>query len=162
MGSGHLEVHITEEVFQSLDICEYKIIIICISGNQTAGNTCYLLFNRNTCRHQGQCGCTDRCLGGGSVGFEGFGYGTDCIREFILCRQYRNQGLFRQCSMADFTASRSSGGLCFTYGIGREIIVMHISLIYFIFIQAVNSLHFRKRSQGCYSTDLRLSTGEHS
>ena len=64
--------------------------------------------------------------------------------------------------MSDFTASRSSGGFGLSYGIGREIIMMHISLIHFILIQAVNSLHFRQRRQRGDGTDLSLSTGEHT
>ena len=28
-------------------------------------------------------------MGGGTVGFEGLGYGTDCIRELLLRRKYR-------------------------------------------------------------------------
>ena len=33
--TGYLEVHISEEVFESLNICKYKIIIICITCNQS-------------------------------------------------------------------------------------------------------------------------------
>ena len=40
VGTGHLEVHIAEEIFQALDIGQYDIIIIGLTSHQTAGNTC--------------------------------------------------------------------------------------------------------------------------
>ena len=52
MCTGYLEIHISEEIFKSLDICQYQIIIIRLSGHKTTGNTCNHLFNRNTCSHQ--------------------------------------------------------------------------------------------------------------
>ena len=35
MCTGYLEVHVSEEVFQSLDICKHQIIIVCITGNKS-------------------------------------------------------------------------------------------------------------------------------
>ena len=108
MGTCYLEVHIAEEVFQALDIGQDDIIIIGIAGNQTTGNTSNLLLDRNTRCHQRQCRCADRSLGGRTVGFEGLGYGTDCIREFLFRRNYRAQSLLSQCTMTDFTTSGTS------------------------------------------------------
>ncbi len=39
MGTCYLEVHISEEVFQALDIGQDDVIIIGVAGNQTAGDT---------------------------------------------------------------------------------------------------------------------------
>ena len=64
--------------------------------------------------------------------------------------------------MTDLTASRSSGWLCLTYRIGREIVVMHISLACLKLVKSVNSLCLCKRCQSSNRTDLSLSTGEHS
>ena len=50
--TGYLKVHISEEIFKSLNICKQYIIIICITRNQTAGNTRYHLLNRYTRRHK--------------------------------------------------------------------------------------------------------------
>ena len=55
MGTCYLEVHIAEEVFQTLDIGQDDIIIIGIAGNQTTGNTSNLLLDRNARCHQRQC-----------------------------------------------------------------------------------------------------------
>ena len=41
MGTGHLEVHISEEILQALNIGQYDIIVIGLAGHQTTGNTCY-------------------------------------------------------------------------------------------------------------------------
>ena len=64
--------------------------------------------------------------------------------------------------MTDLTSSGSAGRLGLTYGIGREVIVMHISLAYFVLIQAIDLLLLGQRCQSTYVTDLGLSTGEHS
>ena len=121
MGSGHLEVHVSEEVLKSLDIRQHDIIVVRLSRHKAAGNACHLLLNRNARRHQGHGGRTDGRLRGGAVGFKGLGYGTDRVREFILGRKNRHQGLFCQRAVADLTSSRSSGGLGLSNGIGREL-----------------------------------------
>ena len=52
MCSGYLEVHISEEVLKTLDIRKNDIIIVCLSCNQTTGNTCNRFFDRYTGSHQ--------------------------------------------------------------------------------------------------------------
>ena len=90
MSSGYLEVHISEEVFKSLDICENNVIIICIACYQTTGNTCYRFFDRYTGCHQRHCGCTDTCLRSRTIGFKCLRYSTDRIWEFLFAWKYRN------------------------------------------------------------------------
>ena len=63
--------------------------------------------------------------------------------------------------MADLTTSRSAAYLGLAYRVGREIVVMNISLDTYIFIKSVNLLCFGKRSQCGYVADLCLSAGEH-
>ena len=67
MSSGYLEVHISEEVFKSLDICENNVIIICIACYQTTGNSSYRFADRHSGCHQRHGGCTDTCLRGRAV-----------------------------------------------------------------------------------------------
>ena len=62
MCSGYLEVHISEEVFQSLDICQYKVIIISITCYKSTGDSCYCRFDWYTCCHQSHRRCTYTCL----------------------------------------------------------------------------------------------------
>ena len=54
MSSGYFEVHVSEEIFQTLNICQKNEIIIGLSCNKTTGNTCYHRFNWYTCRHKGK------------------------------------------------------------------------------------------------------------
>ena len=68
-------------------------------------------------------------------------YGTDRVRELLLGGKYRHQSLLRQRTVTDLTASRTSGRFCLAYGVGREIIMVHITLVGDIFIQAVYPLH---------------------
>ena len=58
----YLEIHVSKEIFQSLDVCQNDVIIIALTGYQTTGNTCDCRFDRYTGCHQGHAGCTDTCL----------------------------------------------------------------------------------------------------
>ena len=141
-GSCHFKIHISKEVFQPLNICKQHKIIIRFSGNQTTGNTCHHLFNRYTGSHQRHTGCTSGSHGSGSIRLKSLGNGPDCIRELLLTGKYRNQSSFSQSAMTDLSSSGSAGRFGLAYGIGREIIVMHISLAHFILIQSINFLLF--------------------
>ena len=63
--------------------------------------------------------------------------------------------------MTDLTTSRSSGRLGLTYRVGREVVVVHISLGCLKLIQSVKTLCLCKRSQCGNGTDLSLSSCEH-
>ena len=52
VSTGHLEVHIAEEILEALDVGEYDEVIIGISRHQSAGDTCDLLLERYTCCHE--------------------------------------------------------------------------------------------------------------
>ena len=45
MGSGHLEVHVSEEVFQALNIRKNQIVVICltVTSPQEMPATCFLM-----------------------------------------------------------------------------------------------------------------------
>ena len=106
--TGHLEIHISEEVLKSLNVCEQNEIVIRLACHQAAGDTCNHLLDGNTCCHQGHTGCTGRCHGRRTVGLKGLGYGTDCVREFLLAGQHGNQSSLCQCAVADLTSSGAS------------------------------------------------------
>ena len=102
-------------------------------------------------------------MGSGTVGLEGLGYGTDCVRELLLTRQYRNQGTLSQCSMADLTTSRSTGWvwsrLQSSSGSYSD---AYIAWLLLFSSSPSRRLCLRKRSQSADVADLSLSTGEHS
>ncbi len=161
MSTGYFKVHIAEEIFKALNICQYNIVVIGISGNKSGRNTSHLLFDRNTGRHQRHGRCTDTRLRCRAIGFKCLGNCTNRIREFFHTRKYRNQSLFSQGTMADLTTSRSSGRFCFTNRVGREIVMVHITFGCHIDIDAINTLCLGHWSQCGHCTDLSLTTGEH-
>ena len=161
MSTGNLKVHVTEEIFEALDIGKYKIIIIGITGNKTTGNTCNHILQRNTCCHQGHAGSTGRCHRGRTVGLKGLRNGTNCIRELFLGRKYRKQCTLSKSTMTNFTTSRSTARLGLTYRVGREIILMDITLLSYVRIKSINLLNLGKRCKGYNVADLSLSTSEH-
>ena len=161
MCTGYLEVHVAEEVLKALNIGKKDEIFIRIAGYQSAGDTCYLLLNRNTGIHQSHAGSTGARHGSRSVGFHGLGYAADCIRELFHGRKHRKQSPLCKSTMTDFTASRSSGNLGFTDRICREIVLMHVSLLDYVRIQSLYALCIRQRSQCADINDLCLASGEH-
>lgn len=161
VGAGHLEIHITEEIFQSLNICQDKIIVVCISRHKSRRNSCHSRFDRYTRRHQRHTGCTHTGLRRGAVRLKSLRNSADRIGEFFLIRQHRKKRPLCQSAMADLAASRSSGRPRLSYRVGREVIMVHISLGCLRLIQAVQPLRLGKGSQSCDCTDLSLPSCKH-
>ena len=59
--------------------------------------------------------------------------------------------------MTDLTSSGASGGLCLTYGVGGEVVVVHISLGIF-FIKTVDLLSVAYRAESCNCKNLSLTS----
>ena len=142
--TGNLKVHITKEVFQSLNICKYNIIIIGITSNQSTWDTCNHFLNRNTCSHKCHTRCTCRCHRCRSIRLKCLRYSADCIWEFLCRRKYRNQCTLCQCSMSNFTTSWSTWRLCFSNRVWWEVVMMHVTFYCYILIQTIYLLYFRK------------------
>ena len=83
MCTCNLEIHISEEVLKSLDICQYNVIIVCCACNKTTGDTGNRFADRYTCCHKGHGRCTDTCLRSRTVGFKCLRYSTDRIWELF-------------------------------------------------------------------------------
>ena len=161
VGSCHLEVHIAEEILQSLDIRKHEIIIVRIPCHKSCRNTCHSRLNRYACRHQGHRRSTHTRLGCGTIGLKGLRYRTDRIRKLCLVWKHRHQSALCQSTVPDLAASRTSGRSCLADRIGREIIVVHISLGCLRLIKPVQSLRLCKRCQSRNRTDLRLPSCKH-
>ena len=63
--------------------------------------------------------------------------------------------------MTDFAAPRSSGRLCLTDRVAREVVLMHVALLCDIGIKSLYLLRLGKRSESHNVADLCLSAGEH-
>ena len=162
--TSYLKVHIAQEVFHPLNIGQNRHLagsVFLYSFNQAHGNTCNWSLDWNPCIHQCQTGTASGTHGSGTVGLKGFRYGTDRVRELIHGRQYRQKRSLGQRAMPDLSSSGSSAHLRLAYGIGREIVVMHISLGRNVLIQSVHLLHLGKGRQCADITDLGLSSGKH-
>ena len=161
MSTCYLEVHIAEEVLQTLDIGQEYEIVVAVTGHQTAGNARDLLFDRYACCHQGHAGSAGGCHGSGTVGLESLGDRADGIREFLDGRQYGKQGPLRQGAVADLTTAGTSGYPGLTYGIAGEVVLMYISLLCDVGVKALHTLCLGKGRQCDYVADLGLASCEH-
>ena len=68
----------------------------------------------------------------------------------------------RDSAVTDLAASGASGRLRLAYGVGREVVMVHISLGNLVLVQTVKLLNLRQRSQRTNVADLRLTTGKHA
>ena len=50
--TSYLKVHISEEIFKTLNICKNNIIIICITCYKATRDTCNHTLNWNTSSHK--------------------------------------------------------------------------------------------------------------
>ena len=160
--AGHLEVHVAEEVFETLDVGEEDEIIVGLACDQTAADACDGLLDRDACSHKGHAGRAGGSHGCGTVGFEGLGDRTDRIGELIDGRQDGHERTLSQSAVSDLAAAGASGDSGLAYGIGREIVVVDIALLGDVGVKAINALCLRKGCQCDDVTDLGLSAGEHS
>ena len=126
--TGNLKVHVTEVILHTLNIRQYGVLSVFLIHDQTHGNTSHRRLDRYTSRHQRHGSGTDGCLGGRTVGFGYLGYRTNRVREILNTWQYLGQCTLTQCTMTDLTTARASHTSCFSYGIRREVIVMHEAL----------------------------------
>ncbi len=62
MCAGYLEIHVAEEILKALDIGQYDVIVIGLTGNKTAGNAGNLFLDRHACCHECHAGCADAGL----------------------------------------------------------------------------------------------------
>ncbi len=126
--TGYLEVHISEEVLQTLDICQNDVIVISITGYQTTGNTCnHALIGTPAAIKDMQDAQVD------AMEVEPFDSNvSDTVRiAYGNSSSDGSTGIkcsLSQCSVTDLTASRSSGWFGLAYRIGREVVLMHVSL----------------------------------
>jgi hypothetical protein len=127
--TGNLEVHVAEEIFETLDIGQQDKIVIGLARDKAAADAGNLLLDRNACCHKSHAGCAGRTHGSGSVGFKSLGYGTDGIREFLDRRKNRNKRFLSKCAMSDLTTAGASRNLGLADGICREIVLMDTYLL---------------------------------
>ena len=146
--SGDLKVHIAEEIFQTLNIGQHQIILIRLSGNQTARDSGNRLLNRHTGSHQGHTGRTGGSHRCGTVGLHRLGNGTNRIRELFHGRKHRKKGTLCKSTMSDFSSSRSSRSLRLSYGVSREVVLVKIALLGLEFIHPLYFLYLGKRRKG--------------
>ena len=145
-----------KEVFQALDVCKHNIVVVCIAGHQTAGNTGYhgaLIGTPAAIRDRVEA----QMLAWEVEPLDSMV--SDTVRiAYGNSSSLGSTGIKRplcQSAMADLAASRSSGRLCLANGEGREVIVVHISLAGLVLIQTVQASEPRTEEPGY----MRLRSG---
>ena len=130
MSAAYFKVHISEKVLKPLNVHHSHPAFAL--GDKTTGNARYGGFYGNTRVHKGQSGAAYRSLRGRTVGGQNLGNKPDSVGKFLNGWNNRLQRSLSKCAVSYFTPSRSSAGLSFAYGVGWEIVVVHIALFFFL------------------------------
>ena len=157
VGTGHLEVHIAEEVLDALDVHHGHPAVAL--GDQATGDTGHRRLDRNTGVHQGQGAAADRTLGSGAVGGQHLRDQAQRIGEFLHAGDHGQQGALCQGAMADLAAAGAAAGLGLAHRIGGEVVVVNIAL-FGLAVDAVQHLGIADRAQGGHGQHLGLAAGE--
>ncbi len=110
LGTGHLEVHVTQVILIAQDIGQDGIAVVRTLGigNQTHGHTGNRLADLHTRIHKGQAAAADGSLRRGTVGFQDIGNHTHGVREFRSLGHNGLEGTPGQVSVADFTTAHTA------------------------------------------------------
>ena len=124
-GSCNLEVHVTQVVFQSLDVRQDLEGVAFL--NQTHRHAGYRGFDRHTGIHQRQRGAAHRSHRAGPVGGQYFRDQAQGIREVFFGGDNRHQCPFRQGAVADLTPALAAQLLDLAGRIRREVVMVDIA-----------------------------------
>ena len=158
LGAGHLEVHLAVEILHALDVDKGRKAAVIVL-NEAAGDARHRGGDGHTGVHQRQSGAADGALGGGAVGAEDLGDHADGVGEVLLAGDDRLQRALRQGAVALFAAVDAAGGAGLAHGVGGEVIVMQIALL-FLFPDGIQLLGGREGVQRTHGEDLGLPAGE--
>ena len=123
-GTRHLEIHVAQEVFHSLDVAEDGIPAV-FPGDQAHGDAGDGFLQGNSRIHQGQGSAANAAHGRASVGAEHLRNHADGVWELLFRWKRRQYGPFRKSAVAYLPAARRSDPPGFSGGEGGEIVVVH-------------------------------------
>ena len=157
--AGDLEVHVAEEVLETLDINHgHEAVAL---GNKAAGDTGNGSLYRHAGRHKGEGRAADGSLRGRAVGRKNLGDEAQAVRELLNARDNGQKSALRKCAVTYLAASGASGGLGLADGVGGEIVVVHIALG-ILAVDTVENLRVADGAEGGDGQNLSLASGEHT
>ena len=157
----NLEIHVAEEVLQTLDIGQHGHLVAVRILNQTHGHARNRRLDRHTRIHQRQRRAADGGLRRGAVGGEHLAHHADGIRELVHRRDHRLERALGQRAMADFAAAGALEAARLAGGIRRHVVVVHVALagLRAETLDHLRLAHGRERRD---REHLRLAAGKHA
>ena len=146
------------EVLHALDVdegLEGAVVVL----DQAAGDAGHGGLDGHAGIHQSQGGAADGALRGGAVGGQHLADHADGIGELVHAGQHGHQSPLGQSAVAVLTAVGGTGCLGLAHGVGGEVVVVHIALL-FLFPDGVQLLTGGQGVQGSHGQDLGLAAGE--
>ena len=157
--AAHLEVHVTEEILDALDVGEGDVTVAL--GHQTAGDAGHGGLDGHTSVHESQGAAADGTLRSGTVGGQDLAHQAERIGERHHRGEDGHQGPFGQSAVTDLTAAGAAGGTGFAHAVAGEVVVVHIALLG-LFKGGVQLLGIPERAQSADGEHLGLAAGEHT
>ena len=143
-GTGNLKVHVSGEVFHSLNISKNGKLIT--EGHKAHGDTGNRCLDLNTSIHQREGGTADAGHGGGAIGFQNFALQKHCVGEICNIWQNGHKGALCKGTVADFAATGSTHLAALANRERREVVIVHVALLLIDF-QVVYYLSIRHRAE---------------
>ena len=159
-GAGHLEVHVAQEVFETLDVGEHGDVAGVHVLDEAHGHARHHLLDGHARVHKGQGAGADAGLGGGTVAGDDLGNQPHAVGELLLAGEHGQQGPLRQGAVADLTPAGAAHGAGFAGAVGRHVVLVHVALG-ILQADAVQDLGLGDGAQCGDGHDLGLAPGEH-
>ena len=154
LGTGDLEVHITEGILRTEDVGEGNVAFAV--GDEAHGDARDRCLDRHARVHEREAGGAHRGHRGGAVGGEHLRHQPDRVRELLDPRDDRQQRFLGEGAVANLTPARPPHEPGLARAEGREVVVVHVALA-LSGVDTVHDLVHALRAQGGDVEDLRIT-----
>ena len=156
-GARHLEVHIAEEVLETLDVGEDDGLALLL--DEAHGNAGDRALDGHAGIHERQRGTAGGSHRAGAVGLHDLGDHADGVGELLLRRNHGKQRALGQRTVANLAALGAAHATGLTGAVGREVVVVDVALAVDR-LDGVKALPLVEHAQGADGEHLGLATLE--
>ena len=125
-GTRHLEVHVAEEVLETLDVGENDGLAVLL--DEAHGDTGNRALQGHATVHEGKAAAAGRRHGRGAVGLHDLGDDADGVGELFLGRNDGQKGALSQGAVADLAALGRTHAAGLTGAVRREVVLVDVAL----------------------------------
>ena len=156
-GARHLEVHVAEEVLETLDVGEDDGLALLL--NEAHGNAGDGALQRHAGIHESERGAAGGGHRGRAVGLHDLGDDADRVGEVLLGGNHGEKGALGEVAVADLAALRGAHAAGLTGAERREVVVVDVALA-IDGLDGIEALPLVEHAEGADGEHLGLATLE--